>query len=431
MQAEQKSFLDFKLNKQLLNAIADAGFEHPTAIQQKAIPQILAGVDLLGIAQTGTGKTAAYLLPVLMKIKFAQGDSPRALIIVPTRELATQVLEHMNTLGKYTDLRMAAVYGGVGIKPQIEQVEKGVDILVATPGRMMDLYSAGHLVLKKIQMLILDEAERLLDMGFKRQIDKILGIVPMKKQNLLFSATMSDRIQLLTDSFLDRPVVIRIEPERRTAKSVSQILYHVPNLKTKTNLLLHLLTDEAFRKTIIFCKTKATAANIGKYMERKFGEQQVRIIHGNKDQNTRMNAVKAFHAGEIRFLVATDVAARGLDILEVSHVVNFDVPLVYEDYIHRIGRTGRAFQTGDSVTFCSPNDEYHLKKIQKLIGQKIPVMEIPAEVEIAETPNEENQLMLREIDGQRKKDDPEFAGAFQDKKGRKPQPFLSQRRKRT
>ncbi|CAN5604843.1 DEAD/DEAH box helicase [soil metagenome] len=431
MSSEQATFSGFKLNKQLLNAVADAGFVNPTAIQQKAIPQILAGVDLLGIAQTGTGKTAAYLLPVLMKIKFAQEKSPRALIIVPTRELATQVLEHMKILGKYTDLRMAAVYGGVGIKPQIEQIEKGVDILVATPGRMVDLYSAGHLVLKKIQMLILDEAERLLDMGFKRQIDHILGIVPMKKQNLLFSATMSERIRLLTDSFLDRPVVIRIEPERSTAKSVSQILYFAPNLKTKTNLLLYLLTGETFRKTIIFCKTKATASNIGKYMERKFGVEQVRIIHGNKEQTTRMNAVKAFHAGEIKYLVATDVAARGLDILEVSHVINFDVPLVYEDYIHRIGRTGRAFQTGDSITFCSPNDEYHLKKIQKLIGQKIPVAEIPAEVEIAETPNEENQLMLREIDGQRKKDDPEFMGAFQDKKGRKPLPFLSQRRKRT
>ena len=416
MSKAASSFSDFKLNKQLQSAIADAGYIQPTAIQQKAIPQILAGVDMLGVAQTGTGKTAAYLLPLLMKIKFAQGDVPRALILVPTHELATQVLEHMNILGKYTDLRFCALYGGVGIKPQKEKLKQGVDIVVATPGRLMDLYHAGSIVLKKIQVLIMDEAERLLDMGFKRQIDKILEIVPMRRQNLLFSATMNEKIQSLTDNFLDRPVVIRIEPGVRTAKTVSQRLYYVPNLKTKTNLLLDLLNDGSFTKTIIFCKTKNNATNIWKYLLRKFGEDQVRVIHGNKEQNTRMNAVKAFHAGEIKYLVTTDVAARGLDIRDVSHVINFDVPLVYEDYIHRIGRTGRALHSGASITFCSPNDEYHLKKIQKLIGQKIPVMEIPPEVEIAETPYEENQLMLRDIDMQRKKENPEFQGAFQEKK---------------
>lgn len=419
MPTEQKSFSDFKLNKQLLNAVGEAGYEHPTLIQEKAIPQILGGVDMLGIAQTGTGKTAAYLLPLLMKIKFAQGKEPRALILVPTRELAIQVLEHVKMLGKYTDLRSCALFGGVGTKNQKEELEKGIDIVIATPGRLMDLYLSGNVYLKKIQVFVMDEAERLLDMGFKRQIDKILEVVPMRRQNLLFSATMNEKIKSLTDNFLDRPVLIRIAPEIRTAKSVSQNLYFVPNLKTKTNLLLHLLNDETFTKTIIFCKTKNTATNIGKYMGRKYGEEQVRVIHGNKEQNTRMNAVKAFHEGKIRFLVTTDVAARGLDIREVSHVINFDVPLVYEDYIHRIGRTGRAFLLGDSITFCSPNDEYHLKKIQKLIGQKIPVLPIPAEVEIAETPYEENQVMLRDIDSQRKKEDPEFKGAFQEKKWRK------------
>jgi len=435
MSQAQKSFSQFKLNKQLLNAIADAGYETPTAIQQKAIPQVLAGVDMLGIAQTGTGKTAAYLLPLLMKIKFAQGDDPRALILVPTRELAMQVYEHLKMLAKYTDLRACALYGGTGIKPQREALEKGMDIVIATPGRLMDLYHERSVVLKKIQVFVMDEAERLLDMGFKRQIDSIIEVVPMRRQNLLFSATMSERIQTLTEQFLDRPVEIRIEPDVRTAKTVSQILYYVPNLKSKTNLLLHLLNDGDFTKTIIFCKTKVAATNIGKYMERKFGEENVRVIHGNKEQNTRINAVKAFHAGEVKFLVTTDVASRGLDIREVSHVINFDVPLVYEDYIHRIGRTGRAFHTGDSITFCSPDDEYHLKKIQKLIGQKIPVKDIPGEVEITETPFEEKQHQLREIDNQRKKDDPEFAGAFQEKrphpglprKGKRPHPNLPRR----
>jgi ATP-dependent RNA helicase RhlE len=416
MTQDQKTFSDFKLNKQLLNAIADARYETPTAIQQKAIPQILAGVDMLGIAQTGTGKTAAYLLPLLMKIKFAQGDDPRALIIVPTRELAMQVYDHVKMLSKFTDLRSCALYGGTGMKPQREILKQGIDIVIATPGRLMDLYLERSVVLKKIQVLVLDEAERLLDMGFKRQIDSIIEVVPMRRQNLLFSATMSDRIQTLTDQFLDRPAVIRIEPEVRTAKTVSQSLYYVPNLKSKTNLLLHLLNDGDFKKTIIFCKTKANATNIGKYMARKYGEDHVRVIHGNKEQNTRINAVKAFQGGEVKYLVTTDVAARGLDISEVSHVINFDVPLVYEDYIHRIGRTGRAFKSGDSITFCAPDDEYHLIKIQKLIGQKIPVKDIPAEVEIAETPFEEKQMQLREIDNQRKKDDPEFTGAFQEKK---------------
>jgi len=429
MSQEEKQFSDFKLNKQLLNAIADAGYVQPTAIQLKAIPPVLAGSDVLGVAQTGTGKTAAYLLPVLMKIKFAQGETPRALILVPTRELAMQVLEHLKVLAKYTDLRTCALYGGVGMKPQRDELEKGTDIVIATPGRLMDLYLAGNIVLKKIQVFVMDEAERLLDIGFKRQVDKVMEVIPMRRQNLLFSATMNEKIKTLTDYFLDRPVVIRIEPGVRTAKSVSQRLYYVPNLKTKTNLLLHLLNDESYTKTIIFCKTKNNATNIWKYMSRKFGEENVRVIHGNKEQNTRINAVKAFHAGTVKYLIATDVAARGLDIREVSHVVNFDVPLVYEDYVHRIGRTGRASQLGDSVTFCSPNDEYHLKKIQKLIGQKIPVAQIPADVEIGETPVEENQVMLREIDSQRKKEDPEFKGAFQEKKWKKTHPHKSQKRK--
>jgi len=230
---------------------------------------------------------------------------------------------------------------------------------------------------------------------------------------------MNDKVQRMAEQFLDRPVMVRVEPEFRTAKGVSQSLYYVPNLKTKANLLLHLTNGEEFTKVIVFCKTKTVATNIGKYLSRKFGEEQVRTIHGNKEQTTRLNAVKAFHAGDFKFLVTTDVAARGLDIHQVSHVINFDVPLVYEDYIHRIGRTGRAFRSGHSITFCSPNDEYHLKKIQKLIGQKIPVFELPDEIEIPETPFEENQEMLREIDTQRKKENPEFKGAFHEKKWRK------------
>ena len=410
------TFSEFKLNRQLWNAIEDAGFSQPTEIQEKVIPLILQGHDVLGISQTGTGKTAAYLIPVIYKIKYAQGKDPRALIVVPTHELALQVNEHVSMFAKYTDLRSVALVGGTGMKTQKDTLGNGVDIVVATPGRMMDLYLSGHLNLKGITIFILDEAERLLDMGFKRQIGRILSVIGRKRQNLLFSATWSEKVKEVSEEFLVGPVEIRISPEVKTVKSVSQIVYFLPNMKTKINLLEHFMKDPGFSKVIIFCKTKTTASNIFKYIERKYGEDSVRVIHGNKDQNTRLNAMKQFSEEKISFLITTDVASRGIDIHDVTHVINFDVPLVYEDYIHRIGRTGRASRTGDSITFCSPVDEYHLKKIQKLIGQKIDIGEIPAEVEIAETPFEESQAMKREIDFQRRFDDPDYQGAFHEKK---------------
>ena len=410
------AFSDFKLNKQLWNAIADAGFENPTLIQEKAIPLILQGHDVLGIAQTGTGKTAAYLIPILYKIKYAQGDNPRVLIVVPTHELALQVNEHIHILAKYTDLRSVALVGGTGMKTQKDTLKKGVDLVVATPGRLMDLYLSGHLNLKYINIFVLDEAERLLDMGFKNQIGRILDVISRKRQNLLFSATWSDKVKKVSEYFLVGPVEVRISPEIITVKSVSQKVYFVPNMRTKINLLEFLFKDIALNKVIIFCKTKTTATNIFKYIERKYGEDKVRLVHGNKDQNTRLNAMKMFTEENIPYLVTTDITARGIDIRDVSHVINFDVPLVYEDYIHRIGRTGRATKSGDSITFCAPNDEYHLKKIQKLIGQKIPVAELPKQVEIVATPFDEQQLILREIDMQRLREDPEYQGAFHEKK---------------
>ena len=410
------TFADFKLNKQLWNAIVDAGYTIPTEIQEKAIPQILAGVDVLGVAQTGTGKTAAYLIPTIMKIKYAQGNDPRALIVVPTRELAMQVKEHIEMLGKYTDLRSVTLVGGTGMKTQKDTLKEGVDIVVATPGRLMDLYLAGHLQLRSIQLFILDEAERLLDMGFKPQVDRILEVISRKRQNLLFSATWSEKVRRISEDFLLEPTEIHVSPEVKTVKSVSQKVIFVPNLKTKINLLEHLLMNEAFNKVMIFCKTKTVATNISKYLHRKYGEEKVRVIHGNKDQNTRINAMKAFSDDQVTCLVATDVAARGIDIKSISHVINFNVPLVYEDYVHRIGRTGRAEMLGDSITFCAPNDEWHLKKIEKLIHQKIPVESIPVEVKIEETPFEEMQVILRDIDMQRRKDDPSFQGAFHEKK---------------
>ena len=411
------SFSDLKLNRQLLNAIADLGYDTPTPIQQKAIPAVLGGQDVVGIAQTGTGKTAAYLLPILRLLNYAQEDSPRALILVPTRELSIQVGNALKDLTKYTDLRYAVVFGGQGAKDQIAAIKEGIDILVASPGRFLDLYLAGHIQTKKIKHLILDEAERLMDKSFISQFHRILEVLPRKRQNLLFSATMSELVKKISGDFMAFPIEINIAPEVRTAETVSQVVYEVPNIKTKINLLKYLFKDEQFKKVIVFCKTKAIASDIGKYMERVYGIDHVRIIHGNKTQQTRINAMQAFREEEgLRFLVTTDLAARGLDIPDVSHVINFDVPIIYEDYVHRIGRTGRAFKTGESLTFVTPADEYHLQKIQALIKQRIEKCDLPSEVDVVATPFEERQEMLREIDRQKRKENPEFKGAFHEKK---------------
>ncbi|MDO3645174.1 DEAD/DEAH box helicase [Mucilaginibacter sp. L3T2-6] len=417
-------FEDFKFNRQILNAIADAGYTEATPIQQKAIPPILNGQDVMGIAQTGTGKTAAYVLPLIMKLKYAQGENPRALIVSPTRELAMQIEENIKTFAKYTDLRVVVLYGGLGPKTQIEQVNRGVDIIVTTPGRFMDIYLAGHIVTKTLQVLVLDEADKMMDMGFMPQINRILEVVPVKRQNLLFSATMSDKVHSLSANFLEFPTVIEVTPQATPAQTVNQHLYFVPNVKTKINLLKKLLdAEDDVKKLIIFCKTRTSAEDVYKFLLRKYGENGVKVLHANKGQNTRINSINAFKADEVKILVATDVAARGIDVSDVSHVINFDVPVVIEDYVHRIGRTGRAYQSGEAITFCTPAEEYYLDKIQKLIKQTIPVSDIPADVFVEATGFDERQEQAREIDLQKRKENPDFKGAFHEKK------TLTQRKK--
>lgn len=418
------NFEDFKFNRQILNAIADAGYTEATPVQQKTIPPILNGQDVMGIAQTGTGKTAAYVLPIVMRLKYAQGEHPRALIVAPTRELAMQIEENIRSLAQYTDLRVVTLYGGLGPKTQIENVKKGVDIVVATPGRFMDIYLAGHLVTKLLQVLVLDEADKMMDMGFMPQINRILEVVPRKRQNLLFSATMSDKIHQLAGNFLENPTVIEVTPQATPAQTVNQRLYYVPNIKTKINLLKTLLSEpDEITKLIIFCKTRVTAEDVYKFLIRKFGDKEVKVLHANKGQNTRINSINAFKNDEVKILVATDVASRGIDVNDVSHVINFDVPFVIEDYVHRIGRTGRASQSGEAITFCTPAEEYYIRKTEKLIRQNIPVQPLPAEVFVEETPYEEKQDQAKEIDLQKRKDDPEFKGAFHEKK------TLNQRKK--
>jgi ATP-dependent RNA helicase RhlE len=418
------TFEDFKFNRQILNAIDDAGYSDPTPVQQKAIPPILNGQDVMGIAQTGTGKTAAYVLPIIMRLKYPQGESPRALIVAPTRELAMQIEENVKTFAKYTDLRVVTLYGGLGPKTQIEQVSRGVDIIVATPGRFMDIYLAGHLPVKQLQVLVLDEADKMMDMGFMPQINRILEIVPRKRQNLLFSATMSDKVHQLSSNFLEYPTVIEVTPQATPAQTVEQRLYYVPNVKTKINLLKYLLDNtEDIKKLMLFCKTRMVAEDVYKFLARKYSEQEVRVLHANKGQNTRINSMNAFKNDEVKILVSTDVAARGIDVNDVSHVINFDVPFVTEDYVHRIGRTGRALQLGEAITFCTPAEEYYLRKIEKLIRQNISVFDVPTEVFIEQTSFEERQEQAREIDQQKRKENPEFKGAFHEKK------TLNQRKK--
>ncbi|KHJ39586.1 ATP-dependent RNA helicase RhlE [Pedobacter glucosidilyticus] len=428
-----KTFEDFNFNKQVLSAIADAGYETPTPIQVKAIPSILNGQDVLGIAQTGTGKTAAYVLPIIMKLKYTQDNDIRALIVAPTRELAIQIEENVRLYAKYTDLRIVALYGGLGPKTQIEQLKKGLDILITTPGRFTDLYLEGHIATKKLQILVLDEADKMMDMGFMPQINKILEVVPQKRQNLLFSATMSAKVEKLSENFLLWPTKVEVSLQATPAETVTQELYFVPNFKTKINLLKVFVEDDpSVEKLIVFCKSRANAENVYKFLLRRFNESHVKVLHANKGQNTRINSINAFKNEEVRILVATDVAARGIDVSNVTHVINFDVPVVIEDYVHRIGRTGRALNAGKAITFCNPAEELYIRKVEQLIRQTIPVYNIPEKVYIEETPYEERQSLAREIDDQKKRENPDFKGAFHEKKTQNQKAkFKAQRAKAT
>lgn len=434
MENQPNPFEQFKLNRQLLNAIEDAGYTEPTPIQQQAIPLAMAGHDVLGIAQTGTGKTAAFVLPLLMKVKYAQGESPRALIMAPTRELVMQIAKAAAELSSHTDIRIVALYGGIGPKSQIEAVRKGVDILVSTPQRFLDIYQKGEIALKQIQTMVLDEADKMLDMGFMPQIRRILEVIPRKRQNLLFSATFQEKVEKFSHEFLEFPMRVEVTPQATTAAMVTQSLYEVPNFLTKIHLLELLLTQtEELNRVLIFTRSKENADNVYKFLLRKvIDEDNIRVIHANKGQNTRINAIGAFKEGSIRVLVATDVASRGIDVTEVSHVINFDVPLIYEDYVHRIGRTGRANHAGEAITFLTPPDEYHIKNIEGLIRQQIPRKELPAGLDVVTTPFVENQDHLREIDQQRRREDPTFLGAFHEKKKqpRKSAPPKSDARKK-
>lgn len=410
---------DKHYNPQILAAISELGWERPSPIQEQTAGRLLNGQDLIGIAQTGTGKTGAYLLPILMKLKYAQGSDPRCLILVPTKELVIQVYEQFEELAKNLDLRCIPVYGGVGAKTQIKGIEDGCDIIVASPGRFMDLYLQGKIPLKGINTMVLDEADKLMQMGFMDQIRSVLEVVPKRRQNMLFSATFPEKVEVLSQEFLLHPERIEVAPQGTTASQVEQFFYKVPNFIAKVNLLGHLMTKPEYSKVLVFVNTKAVADNIYKFLQRK-SEGGAKVIHSNKSQNARINAVREFEAGELRMLVATDVSARGLDIKEVTHVINFDFPnRDHESYVHRIGRTGRANHKGVALSFLSKPEEWHLDQVRKKYAAEVSELTIPEEVDVPPTGRDENIAQERAMDWVKRQENPDFKGAFHSKKKRK------------
>jgi ATP-dependent RNA helicase RhlE len=369
------TFVSLGVAEPILRALAAENYTHPTPIQGKAIPALLEGRDLLGIAQTGTGKTAAFGLPLLQKL--STGHVPpgpkqaRALILAPTRELAVQIEQSLRTYGRFLNLKLAVILGGVSQNNQVRAMARGVDILVATPGRLLDLVQQKHVRLDAVECFIVDEADRMLDMGFIRDVRKLVALLPKKRQSMLFSATMPDDIAKLAHEMLNQPQRIEIAPQGRTADRVTQKLYFVP-MPQKRQLLSELLKDVALNRVIVFTRTKHGANRVAEHLSRTGVVAEA--IHGNKSQNARQRALEMFRDGKARVLVATDIAARGIDIDNISHVVNFELPNEPESYVHRIGRTARAGTDGIAISFCDASERDYLRDIERLIRMKIEVV---------------------------------------------------------
>lgn len=370
------TFAELNLMEPLKLALAEAGYSHPTPIQAEAIPSLLEGRDLLGCAQTGTGKTAAFALPILHRLvesnKKALPKHTRVLVLTPTRELAIQVNQSFVTYGKNLKLKYAVVFGGVGQSPQVKALSQGVDVLVATPGRLMDLIEQGFIKINTLDVFVLDEADRMLDMGFIHDIKKIIKLLPPKRHNLFFSATMPPEIEKLANSILVNPLKVEVSPPSSTAELISQTVMFVDR-DNKRPLLKHILQDEKLKRVIVFSRTKHGANKIVDYLEK--GGIIAEAIHGNKSQTARQRALENFKSGQIRVLIATDIAARGIDIDDITHVINYDLPNESESYVHRIGRTARAGASGIAISFCDSEEKAFLKDIEKLIGKSIPVAE--------------------------------------------------------
>ena len=367
-------FSDLGLLEPIERAVHEAGYTEPTPIQQAAIPHLLQGRDLLGCAQTGTGKTAAFALPILHQlVRYNQRPAQkqtRALILTPTRELAIQIFDNFRIYGKHTKIRCSVIFGGVSQVPQVKSVAGGVDVLIATPGRLLDLINQKHLSLRSLEVFVLDEADRMLDMGFIHDIRKIIAMLPERRHNLFFSATMPPDIRRLADSILKDPVSVEVTPVSSTAERIDQKVMYVDRNRKK-DLLRQVLQDKSLSRVIVFTRTKRGANQVSEVLE-KNGIKSA-PIHGNKSQSARQKALEAFKDGKIRVLVATDIAARGIDVDNITHVINFEVPNIAESYVHRIGRTARAGAEGIAISFCDAEERAFIKDIEKLIGQPIPV----------------------------------------------------------
>lgn len=412
-------FKDLNISKQLLNALDDLGFETPTPIQEQSFSVVGSGKDVVGIAQTGTGKTFAYMLPILRNLAYSKQDNPRVLVLVPTRELVIQVVEEIEKLAKYINVRVLGVYGGVNINPQKQAIAQGLDILVATPGRLFDLAVSRTLKLKSIQKLVIDEVDVMLDLGFRHQIKNIFDILPERRQNIMFSATMTEDVdELITDFFIN-PERVSVAVSGTPLDNIDQKRYNVPNFYTKVNLLEHLLNDaETFNKVLIFVAHKKMADRLFEKLDENFKEELC-VIHSNKTQNYRLRSIEQFRSGSNRILVATDVMARGLDIDNISHVINFDTPTFPENYMHRIGRTGRAEREGRSILFSTENEQDYAEAIESLMQMKIPLIEIPESVEISKELIEEERPQTKERYNPLKRRDEDAPGPAFHKKAEK------------
>lgn len=377
------TFENFNINKQLRNAIDDLGFEKPTPIQEESFSPILSGSDFVGIAQTGTGKTLAYMLPTLQDLKFSKEPAPRVLILVPTRELVIQIVEQIEKLTAYSSVRVLGVYGGTNINTQKQAIVQGLDILVGTPRRVYDLALSTVLRLKNIKKLIIDEVDIMLDFGYATQLKHIFHYLPQKRQNILFSATMTTYVDKLTDDFLVNPIKKTMAVSGTPLENISQECYAVQNFYTKANLLCHLLQDkETYSKTLVFVSSKVAADRLFEILQERYGSQ-ISLIHASKEQNYRTKSIESFDSGSSRVLVATDVISRGIDLEKITNVISFDAPFYPENYIHRIGRTGRAEEKGQSILFYTEKEAELKDAIEGLMNYEIPLNDFPEEVEIS------------------------------------------------
>ena len=371
------TFEELNLNRALLQSLQNLGYTVPTTIQHRAFPVIMSGRDVIGIAQTGTGKTVSYLLPILRQWEYTTNLSPRVLILVPTREMVTQVVDVATELSKGISVTIKGVYGGTNLKSHIALVQEGVNILVATPGRLLDLILSGTLNIKGIKKLVIDEVDEMLDLGFRHQVTTVLNLLPIKRQTLMFSATLSSDVELIINEYFKEPIKIEAAPTGTPLDNIEQVAYLLPNFYTKVNMLRLLLSNqEEFKKVLVFAETKKLADQLHENIAEKFTEQ-IGIIHSNKSQNHRFDTVAKFKDGTYRILIATDIIARGIDISEVSHVINFDTPDTPENYIHRIGRTGRADKKGISITFITPSEQPYQEAIEQLMNRPIPMADLP------------------------------------------------------